>query len=71
MCKVLWEKRNRIGFITLNRPEALNALDDNFNDLWRIWDDFARDESLDVAIITGAGKAFCSGTDLKTQGSSW
>jgi enoyl-CoA hydratase len=72
MCRVLYEKRNRIGFITMNRPEALNALDENLNDdLWRIWEDFAKDESLDVAIITGAGKAFCSGADLKTFIPKW
>jgi enoyl-CoA hydratase len=67
MDKVLYEKRNRIGYVTLNRPEALNALDDDTNaELWSVWDDFAKDESLDVAILTGAGKAFCSGADLKT-----
>jgi len=31
MAKVLYEKRNRIGYITLNRPDALNALDDELN----------------------------------------
>jgi enoyl-CoA hydratase len=67
MDKVLYEKRNRIGYVTLNRPEALNALDDDTNaELWSVWHDFAKDESLDVAILTGAGKAFCSGADLKT-----
>ncbi|MEN6439476.1 MAG: enoyl-CoA hydratase/isomerase family protein [Syntrophobacter sp.] len=72
MTRVLYEKRNRIGYITLNRPEALNALDDETNsELWTVWDDFARDESLDVAILTGAGKAFCSGADLKSFIPKW
>ena len=72
MAKVLYEKRNRIGYITLNRPDALNALDDELNsELWAVWDDFARDESLDVGILTGAGKAFCSGADLKTFIPKW
>ena len=72
MAKVLYEKRNRIGYITLNRPDALNALDDELNsELWTVWDDFARDESLDVGILTGAGKAFCSGADLKTFIPKW
>jgi len=72
MDKVLYEKRNRIGYVTLNRPEALNALDDDINEqLWSVWDDFGRDDSLDVAILTGAGKAFCSGADLKTFIPKW
>ena len=34
MAKVLYEKRNRIGYITLNCPEALNALDDELREVW-------------------------------------
>jgi enoyl-CoA hydratase/carnithine racemase len=72
MEKVIYEKRNRIGYVTLNRPDALNALDDEINEeLWSVWDDFAKDDSLDVAILTGAGKAFCSGADLKTFIPKW
>ena len=72
MAKVLYEKRSKIGYITLNRADALNALDDELNDeLWRVWDDFARDDSIDVGIVTGAGKAFCSGADLKTFIPKW
>src|SRR5512134_3080638 len=67
MPKVIYEKRDRIGYVTLNRPESLNALDDELNDaLWEVWADFGADESVDVAIVTGAGKAFCAGADLKT-----
>jgi enoyl-CoA hydratase/carnithine racemase len=72
MEKVIYEKRNRIGYVTLNRPDALNALDDEINEeLWSVWDDFAKDDSLDVAILTGSGKAFCSGADLKTFIPKW
>jgi len=72
MAKVLYEKRNRIGYITLNRPEALNALDDELNsELWIVWDNFAKDESVDVGILTGSGKAFCAGADLKTFIPKW
>ena len=43
MAKVVYEKRDRIGYVTLNRPEALNALDDELNDaLWDVWADFQR-----------------------------
>jgi enoyl-CoA hydratase/carnithine racemase len=72
MESVLFEKRNRIGYITLNRPEALNALNDELNNaLWDVWKTFNEDNELDVAIITGAGKAFCAGADLKSFIPRW
>ncbi len=72
MNKVIYEKKDRIGYITLNRPDALNALDDEINDeLWRVWSDFDQDKDVDVAIVTGAGKAFCAGADLKTFIPKW
>lgn len=67
MPKVLYDKRDRIAFITLNRPEARNAIDPETHELlWQTWEDFRDDDSLDVAILTGAGEAFCAGADLKT-----
>ena len=72
MTKAVYEKKERIAYVTLNRPEALNALDDELNDeLWDIWSDFNADPALDVAILTGAGKAFCAGADLKTFIPKW
>ncbi|MGC9966254.1 MAG: enoyl-CoA hydratase/isomerase family protein [Syntrophobacteraceae bacterium] len=72
MAMVKYEKRDRIGYVTLNRPEALNALDDETNgELWEIWESFSMDDSVDVAILTGEGKAFCSGADLKTFIPRW
>jgi enoyl-CoA hydratase/carnithine racemase len=72
MKKVIYEKKNRIAYATLNRPDALNALDDELNDeLWEVWADFRADDAVDVAIVTGAGKAFCSGADLKTFIPKW
>ena len=72
MSDVKYEKRDRVGYITLNRPEALNALDDKINgELWEIWKAFSIDDSVDVAILTGEGKAFCSGADLKTLIPKW
>lgn len=72
MKKAIYEKKHRIAYVTLNRPEALNALDDEINDeLWAIWQDFNEDPSVDVAILTGAGKAFCAGADLKTFIPKW
>ena len=72
MKKAIYEKKNRIAYVTLNRPDSLNALDDEINDeLWAIWNDFSTDPSVDVAILTGAGKAFCAGADLKTFIPKW
>src|SRR5512143_4081612 len=72
MNRVVYEKRDRIGYVTLNRPEALNSLDDELNaELWEVWSDFNRDAAVDVAILTGSGKAFCAGADLKTFIPRW
>jgi len=69
---LLYEKKDHIAYITLNRPDALNALDDGLNEeLWQVWSDFDRDDAVDVAIITGSGKAFCAGADLKTFIPKW
>jgi enoyl-CoA hydratase/carnithine racemase len=65
--KLLYEKRDRIAYLTLNRPEAKNALDPELHQLlWDAWEDFRDDDALDVAILTGTGDAFCAGADLKT-----
>ncbi len=65
--KVLYEKRDRIAYVTLNRPDAKNAIDPETHDLlWRTWEDFRDDDAVDVAIVTGNGDAFCAGADLKT-----
>jgi len=67
MAKLLYETRDRIAYLTLNRPEAKNAIDPELHELlWEAWEDFAADESADVAILTGAGDAFSAGADLKT-----
>ena len=72
MPKVLYEKRDRVAYVTLNRPEARNAIDPETHDLlWRTWEDFRDDDALDVAIVTGAGDAFCAGADLKTFIPPW
>ena len=67
MPKVLYEKRDRIAYVTLNRPEARNAIDPDVHALLvEVWSDFRDDDAVDVAILTGAGDAFCAGADLKT-----
>ena len=67
MPKVLYEKRDRIAYVTINRPEARNAINpDVHRAMIETWADFAADDEVDVAILTGAGDAFCAGADLKT-----
>jgi enoyl-CoA hydratase/carnithine racemase len=66
LSSVLYEKRDRIAYVTINRPEAKNAIDpETHEELWHTWEDFRDDDSVDVAILTGAGDAFCAGADLK------
>lgn len=64
---VLFEKKERIAIITINRPDAMNSLDgESLEQLNKAWIDFRDDPDLWVAIVTGAGdKAFCAGGDLK------
>ncbi|HEX8066063.1 MAG TPA: enoyl-CoA hydratase/isomerase family protein [Thermoleophilaceae bacterium] len=72
MAKVLYEKRDRIAWVTINRPEAKNAIDPETHELlWSTWEDFRDDDSVDVAILTGAGDAFSAGADLKTFIPPW
>jgi crotonobetainyl-CoA hydratase len=64
---VIYEKRGHVAYVTLNRPERMNALDaHSHRELIEIFDDFAADDDAWVAIITGAGdRAFSAGNDLK------
>lgn len=65
---LLYEKKDGIATITLNRPHRMNALPLHMwmEDLSVIWKDFDRDPKMRVAILTGAGeKAFCTGVDVK------
>jgi enoyl-CoA hydratase/carnithine racemase len=64
---VLYEKRDRIAYVTINRPEARNAVSpDVHRGMIAALADFAEDDAVDVAILTGAGDdAFCAGADLK------
>ena len=67
MIEVGYERRDRIAYITLNRPEAKNAVTPEMHDeLCRLWANFRDDDQADVAILTGVGDAFCAGADLAT-----
>jgi enoyl-CoA hydratase/carnithine racemase len=66
---VKYEAKNRIVFITINRPQSLNALNpQSAKDLGRAWIRFRNDQSALVAVISGAGeKAFCIGYEMSPQ----
>jgi enoyl-CoA hydratase/carnithine racemase len=66
-CEV--ERDGRILTVTINRPEVMNSLHPPANiELGEVFDDFAADDDLWVAIVTGAGdRAFSAGNDLKFQ----
>jgi enoyl-CoA hydratase/carnithine racemase len=63
----IYEKREHIAYVTINRPEVMNALHYATNvELSDIFNDFKQDDDAWVAIITGAGnRAFSAGNDLK------
>ncbi len=62
---IIVETRDRVGLITLNRPKALNALNDQLVDeLWEALDGFEADEHIGAVVITGSDKAFAAGADI-------
>jgi len=66
---VILEKKGKIATITLNRPEARNALNPALlRDLMAAMKEVDEDEEMEVLILTGAGTAFCAGMDLKHLG---
>jgi enoyl-CoA hydratase len=65
MSAVLFDIEGPIAYLTLNRPEKRNAINDAMRDrLEEILRDIDADDSISVAIIRGAGPSFCSGYDL-------
>jgi len=65
MAKVLYERDGRIARITLNRPEVLNAIDDDLpRELAAAVERADADEAVHVIVLAGAGRAFCAGYDL-------
>ena len=65
---LLFEKSDYIATITLNRPERLNAISQSMLDgLSQALLDADRDENVRVIVLTGAGRGFCAGLDLKDQ----
>ncbi|MGI5963279.1 MAG: enoyl-CoA hydratase-related protein [Lawsonibacter sp.] len=65
MAFVTLEQKGAIGIITMNRPEALNTLNDQvLRDLDEVLDQVEANEEILVAIVTGAGRSFVAGADI-------
>ena len=65
MPKLHYEVKDEIAYITLNRPEKRNAIDDELaHELLAVWPRFEKDPNVKVGILSGAGRDFCVGLDL-------
>ncbi len=68
---IIVEKKERIAKITLNRPERMNAMNSqSYDEIKAACEDIEKDDSIGIVIITGAGRAFCAGLDLKEMESN-
>lgn len=72
MSAVIYEKRGSVAWITLNRPEVLNAINLQMRDeLWEVWQAARDDPDIRVLIMKGAGeRAFSAGADITEFGTA-
>ena len=62
---IIYEKKGGVAYVTLNRPEKLNAMNETLHEeLAEAWADFNADDELRVAILSGKGRCFSAGADL-------
>lgn len=65
---VLYEVSDGVALVTLNRPDAMNALNDqSYRDMRDVLREIAADDAVGAVILTGAGRAFCAGADVKAM----
>ena len=63
---VIYAKKDHVAYVTINRPDVLNALHSYaYAELRACWRDMQLDPDVYCGIVTGAGKAFCAGRDVK------
>src|SRR5919106_1088161 len=63
---LIYETDDRVATITLNRPDRLNAINDEMpGEIRQAVEQANRDDDVHVIVITGSGRTFCSGYDLK------
>ncbi|MFC1864605.1 enoyl-CoA hydratase/isomerase family protein [Chloroflexota bacterium] len=68
---VIYEKKGNIAYVTLNRPEQLNATNHALReDLYQVWQEIMKDDEVRVVVLTGKGRGFCSGADMKDAAQS-
>jgi len=68
MKDIVYEKKGEIAYITLNRPDKLNAITpDMADELTEIWKLFRDDNECLIAILSGAGRGFCSGASVEAM----
>lgn len=68
MQTILYEVSDGVGTITLNRPDALNATNDElYKELSSLIHEIAEDAAVGCVVITGAGRGFCAGADVKSM----
>ncbi len=66
---VLYEVRDHIATLTLNRPERMNSFDDEMLSMWHGYiEEAAHDPEVRVVAVTGAGRGFCSGANVQNLG---
>jgi enoyl-CoA hydratase len=66
MSTVLTDRDHDVLIVTINRPEVRNAVDIATSEaLLRAFEEYERDDGASVAVLTGAGRTFCAGADLK------
>jgi len=65
---IVSEPAPRVRLVTLNRPQVANAMNTAVGEaLLAVWTDLANDPSVGAVVVTGKGKAFCAGADLKER----
>ena len=68
---ILVETRGKVGLITLNRPQALNALNSQLmREVMDALEAFDKDDDIGAMVITGSDKAFAAGADIKEMAES-
>src|ERR1700752_3348751 len=69
---IIFEESDHIATITLNRPDALNAIDQDMReDFERVLDEIQSNDRIRVIIFTGAGRAFSAGGDISLFERDW